>query len=121
MSRAATGFGVVLTTAGSEEQAATIARELVDRRLAACVNIITQVCSIYRWKGEVHQDEEKMLLIKTAEDRFPEVRDAIRELHTYDLPEVIFLPIEQADGDVLAWLENALSASGDEGGAPRGG
>ena len=102
-------FAVVLTTAGSGEQATAIARALVERRLAACVNIATQVCSIYRWQGKVHQDEEKLLVIKTAEHLFPEVRAAVRELHTYDLPEMILLPIAQADPEVEEWLESCLT------------
>ena len=114
MSADTTRFAVVLTTAGSEEQAVNMARELVDRRLAACVNIATQVCSIYRWKGKVLQDEEKLLVIKTAEHLFPEVRAAIRELHTYELPEMILLPIVDADPEVAEWLESCLTPDGDE-------
>jgi periplasmic divalent cation tolerance protein len=108
MSPASTRLAVVLTTAGTIEQAADIARQLVERRLAACVNIATQVCSIYRWKGKVHQDEEKLLIIKTAEHLFPRVREALRELHTYDLPEMILLPIADADPEVREWLEGCL-------------
>ncbi len=112
-------FAVVLTTAGSEEQAASLARELVERRLAACVNIATQVCSIYRWKGKVWQDEEKLLVIKTAEHLFPEVRAAIRELHTYELPEMILLPIAQADPEVEKWLASCLTPeTGEQEAAP---
>ena len=103
-----TQFVVVMTTAGSEEQAANLAQELVERRLAACVNIVTQVCSIYRWKGKVWQDEEKLLIVKTAAHLFPAVRDAIRELHTYELPEVIMVPIDEPDPEILEWLESCL-------------
>lgn len=103
-----TQFVVVMTTAGSEEQATNLAQELVDRRLAACVNIVSQVCSIYRWKGKVWQDEEKMLVVKTAAHLFPAVRDAIRELHTYELPEVIMMPIQDPDPEILEWLEGCL-------------
>ena len=107
-------FAVVLTTAGSEVQATNLARELVERRLAACVNIVTGVCSIYRWKDDVLQDEEKLLIIKTAEHLFPQVREAIRELHTYELPEMILLPIADADPKVAEWLASCLTPEGDE-------
>ena len=108
MTSTPTRLAVVLTTAGTIEQAADIARQLVERRLAACVNIATQVCSIYRWKDEIHQDEEKLLVIKTAEHLFPKVCETLRELHTYDLPEMILLPIADADPEVREWLEGCL-------------
>jgi periplasmic divalent cation tolerance protein len=106
---AETQLVVVLTTAGSEEQASNLAQELVERRLAACVNIVTQVCSVYRWKGKVWQDEEKLLIVKTAAHLFPAVRDAIRELHTYELPEVIMTPVQDPDPEILEWLESCLN------------
>jgi periplasmic divalent cation tolerance protein len=105
----ATKPAIVMTTAGSEEQAANLAQELVDRRLAACVNVVSNVCSVYRWKGKVWQDEEKMLIIKTAVHLFDDVRNLIRELHTYELPEVVMLPIHGIDSDILDWLEACLS------------
>ena len=80
-------FAVALTTAESDEQARAIARALVDRRLAACVNIVPGVRSIYRWKGQVEESDERMLVIKTSESLFPKLRAAIRELHSYELPE----------------------------------
>ncbi|MDX1388928.1 MAG: divalent-cation tolerance protein CutA [Acidobacteriota bacterium] len=107
-------FAVVLTTAGSDDQAKELARALVERRLAACVNIATHVCSIYRWKGEVCQDDEKLLIIKTAEHLFPQVQAAIRELHTYELPEKLLLPITQADPEVAAWIESSLAPGGEK-------
>lgn len=104
-------FVIVLTTAGSEEQASNLAQELVERRLAACVNIVSQVCSIYRFKGKVCRDEEKLLLVKTAAHLFPAVRAAIRELHSYELPEVVMLPLGGADPDILEWLASCLEDS----------
>ena len=103
-----TKFQLVLSGAGSDAQAEIIARGLVDRRLAACVNIVGQTCSVYRWKGEVRREEEKLLIIKTAPHLFDEVRDAIRELHTYDVPEVLALPIQNGDADYLAWVAENL-------------
>ena len=106
---------VVLTTAGSEEQAVQLAEALVERRLAACVNIQPAVRSIYRWKDRVWNDLEVMLFIKTTRARFVPLADAIRELHSYELPEIIALPVTTADARVLAWMEDVTSATtGDE-------
>jgi periplasmic divalent cation tolerance protein len=102
-------FQLVLTTAGSEEQARTIARELVDRRLAACVSILPQACSVYRWEGKVQEEDEKLLLIKTAQRLFPRLREAIRELHSYDVPELLAIPIEAGDETYLGWLNDCLT------------
>jgi periplasmic divalent cation tolerance protein len=101
-------FVLVLTTAGSEEQAESLAAELVLRELAACVNVVGPVCSVYRWKGEMAREQEHLLLIKTAEQRVPEVRAAIRELHTYEVPEILELPVLGGDPAYLAWLGGAL-------------
>lgn len=95
---------LVLTTTDREEHAGRIAEELVGRRLAACVNIIPRIRSVYRWKGEVARDEEFLLLCKTRPERFEELRSAVREIHTYDCPEVIALPVTAGDRDYLAWL-----------------
>jgi periplasmic divalent cation tolerance protein len=96
---------IVLTTTGSEEEARKIARALVDRRLAACVNIVPQIESIYRWQEKIDESREWLLLIKTSTDLFPAVRDAIRELHSYDLPECIAVNIENAVQNIFnGWL-----------------
>jgi periplasmic divalent cation tolerance protein len=95
---------LVLSTAGSQEQARKIARALVERRLAACVNVVPQAESIYRWQGKVESAEEWLLLIKTTAQKFPAVRDAIAELHTYDLPECIAVKIEEGSVAYLKWL-----------------
>ncbi len=97
---------IVLSTAGSEEEAQKIARELVERRLAACVNIVPKVESIYRWQGKVESAREWLLLIKTTAGKFEKVRDAIRELHSYDLPECIAVAIEDGSPEYLRWLED---------------
>jgi periplasmic divalent cation tolerance protein len=101
---------IILTTAGSEEEAKKIARAMVERRLAACVNIIPQMESIYRWQGKVDESREWLLLIKTSAALFPAVRDAIRELHSYDLPECIALNIADGNKEYLKWLENSVGA-----------
>ena len=98
---------IVFSTAGSEQEAHKIAHILVKRRLAACVNILPQVQSIYRWKGEIESAQEWLLLIKTRADKFPAVRDAIGELHSYEVPECIVLEIEDGSLPYLQWLEKA--------------
>jgi len=98
---------IVLSTAGSEQEAHKIAHVLVKRRLAACVNIVPRVQSIYRWKGEIEPAQEWLLLIKTRADKFPAVRDAIGELHSYEVPECVVLEIEDGSLPYLQWLEKA--------------
>lgn len=98
---------IVLTTTGSEDEARKIASHLVEQRLAACVNVIPRVESIYRWQGKVESAQEWLLLIKTTAARFPAVRDAIRELHSYDLPECVVLKIEDGSPEYLQWLEQS--------------
>lgn len=95
---------IVLTTAGTREEAARIARALVDRRLAACVNLTGPIQSVYRWKGEVETAEEWLLLAKTTVAAVDQVRAAIQELHSYELPECIVLPIEGGSQEYLAWI-----------------
>lgn len=104
---------IVLSTAGSEEEARKIAQHLVDRRLAACVNIVPQIESTYRWAGKVESSREWLLLIKTTSERFPAVRAAIQELHSYDLPECIAIGIEDGSSGYLQWLEDSVRVNPD--------
>ena len=99
---------IVLSTAGSEEEAQKIARHLVEHQLAACVNVVPRVESIYRWQGKVESSQEWLLLVKTSAEYFSRVRDAIRELHSYDLPECIVIPIEDGSSEYLDWLAKSL-------------
>jgi periplasmic divalent cation tolerance protein len=99
---------LVLTTAGSNEEARKIARALVERRLAACVNIVKQVESVYRWKEKVDEAQEWLLVIKTTAAAFERVRDAIRELHSYDLPECVCVSIENGSPEYLKWIGEAV-------------
>jgi periplasmic divalent cation tolerance protein len=108
MSRTNPEFRVVLCTAGSDAQAREIARALVERRLAACVNVVPSVCSTYRWKGEIVEDGEALMIVKTSASRVEEVRRAVRELHSYDTPEVLVLDVSGGDADYLAWLGENL-------------
>jgi periplasmic divalent cation tolerance protein len=102
---------VVLTTCKSDNQAELIARHLVDKRLAACVNILPAVRSIYRWEGNVEEATEVMLLIKTRSDLFADLQAAVTELHSYEVPELIALPIVEGSNAYLAWLNGELRAS----------
>jgi periplasmic divalent cation tolerance protein len=95
----------VLITAPDEENAARIGRTLVEERLAACANIIRGVRSIYRWKEEIFDEPECMLLIKTAADNFTFLEKRIRELHPYEVPEVIALRISEGSKPYLDWIE----------------
>ena len=99
---------IVLTTAGSAEEAGKIARQLVERGLAACVNIVPRVESIYRWQGRVESAEEWLLIVKTTAECFPAVRDAIRELHSYEVPECIAITVEDGSLPYLKWLEESV-------------
>lgn len=100
---------IVLSTAGSQDEARKIAHALVERRLAACVNVIAPIESIYRWQGKVESAQEWLLVIKTTAGAFIRVRDAIRELHSYDLPECIMLPIEDGSSGYLKWIGDSVS------------
>jgi periplasmic divalent cation tolerance protein len=99
---------IVLCTAGSEDEARKIARHLVEQRLAACVNIVPQIESIYRWQGKLESAREWLLLIKTTENIFPAVRDAIRELHSYELPECISISVEDGSPAYLEWIDQSV-------------
>ena len=95
---------VVLTTAPTAEEADALAAALVERQLAACVQIVGPVTSVYRWEGAVQRSEERLLLVKTTAAAYPRVEAAIRELHSYECPEVVALPIEAGSRDYLAWI-----------------
>jgi periplasmic divalent cation tolerance protein len=99
---------IVLSTAGSRDEARKIARALVERRLAACVNIVAPVESVYRWQGEVENAEEWLLIIKTTAQAFSKVREAICELHSYDLPECVLLSIEDGSKTYLEWIGESV-------------
>jgi len=99
---------LVLTTAGSNDEARRIADALLERRLAACVNIVSKAESIYRWKGKVEEATEWLMWIKTTQAAFPRVRDTIRELHSYELPECLCVAIEDGSPEYLKWLEESV-------------
>ncbi|MGD0215274.1 MAG: divalent-cation tolerance protein CutA [Terriglobales bacterium] len=99
---------LVLTTCGSLEEARSIAQALVERQLAACVNIAPQIESVYRWQGEVETATECLLVIKTTIEAFHRVREALAELHSYELPECIEIAIEEGSAPYLEWIGESV-------------
>ena len=100
---------LVLVTCANEEQGASIARTLVGERLAACVNIVGQVRSIYRWQGKVEDDRETLLLVKTGKALLPRLERRVRELHTYDVPEIMALSFDRGSKPYLDWLLGSVA------------
>jgi periplasmic divalent cation tolerance protein len=95
---------VILVTVGSEAEAEMIAKAVVEEQLAACVNILSPMRSVYRWEGKVTDDREWLLLIKTRAERFAAVETRVKALHSYQVPEVIALPIMAGTEEYLRWL-----------------
>src|SRR5437867_12711729 len=95
---------VVLRTAAERDEAGRIAEMLVNSRLAACVQILPEIQSVYRWKGEVQRNTETLLLAKTTSDKFDELNRAVREIHSYDTPEIVALPVSAASAPYLKWV-----------------
>jgi len=96
---------VIFITAGSMNDGEKIARALVEDRLAACCNIIPGIQSIYRWKGQVNQDQEVLLIVKSVVERIEDIKKRVRELHAYEVPELIVLTISDGLQDYLQWIE----------------
>jgi periplasmic divalent cation tolerance protein len=103
------GALVVLCTLGASDDAEHFARALVERRVAACVNVVPGVTSVYRWQGRVERDEERLLVIKTRAERFEELKAAILDLHPYDVPEIIALDVTAGSEPYLAWLAASVA------------
>jgi periplasmic divalent cation tolerance protein len=100
---------LVMTTVARAEDAEYLAREAVERRLAACVNLLPPMTSVYRWHGEVTRQEEHLVLFKTRADRFPALRDRLLEIHPYEVPEIVAVPIETGSDGYLKWLDDSLA------------
>ena len=98
---------IVLITAGSEEEAHKIAELLVNEKKAACVNILPGVDSLFWWEGKIDSARESLLLVKTKTSLFPEVVELVKRTHSYEVPEVIALPIIAGSDDYLKWLDAA--------------
>jgi len=101
-------FAVVLVTAGSVEEGAAIGKTLVEERLAACCSVVPGVHSIYRWNGAIVEDAECLLVLKTETRLFDELERRIRALHSYEVPEVLLLPIDAGSEPYLQWLSANL-------------
>jgi periplasmic divalent cation tolerance protein len=99
---------LVLSTCGSSGEARKLAQALVEKQLAACVNIVPQIESVYYWKGKVETSTEYLLLIKTTAGAFDELRDVLTELHSYDVPECIEIAIEDGSAAYLAWIGESV-------------
>jgi periplasmic divalent cation tolerance protein len=99
---------LVSTTCGSEEEAKRLAQLLVEERLAACVQILPQVFSVYRWRGAVEEGCECLLLVKSRRDLFGELCRRLRAAHSYELPEIAVLPVVDGDLDYLSWIDAGL-------------
>lgn len=100
---------VVLSTCASADEARRIADELIAQRLAACVNLLPPVRSVYHWKGAVEEGEETLMIIKSARPLFEQLQAAIVRLHSYEVPEIIALPIVDGAASYLAWMDNELA------------
>ena len=101
---------IVITTTASPEEAASIGRTLVEEHLAACATMVPSVQSIYRWQGEIESATETLLLLKTEPDQLRPLETRLRELHSYDTPEFLVLPVESGSHAYLEWLHASLKA-----------
>jgi periplasmic divalent cation tolerance protein len=103
---------VILVTVSTEDEGRKIARHLVEARLAACVNITPPIESFYRWEGEIADDKEYQLFIKSTRELFPEIQEAVSKLHSYQMPEIICLPIIDGSQDYLGWVGDSVKRAG---------
>jgi periplasmic divalent cation tolerance protein len=95
---------IVLITAGSQIEAATIAEQLISDRLAACVQILPSIESVYWWKGKIERTPEVLLLAKTTQEKFEDLEKSVRSRHSYDIPEILALPVTAGSAPYLEWL-----------------
>jgi periplasmic divalent cation tolerance protein len=99
---------IVLCTASTEKEAMTIAQALVEREEAACVNLVPMIRSVFRWKGKIWNENEQLLVIKTTAAAFEDLRRTIKELHSYELPEILALPVSDGEPNALAWIGSSV-------------
>lgn len=100
---------IVLTTVSESFDAPAMARELVERRLVACVNIVEGINSIYRWHGKIEQDGEQLLIMKTVDELVGELKEAVFARHPYEVPEFVVLPIDRIEGPYRDWLVESVA------------
>ncbi|CAN5504950.1 divalent-cation tolerance protein CutA [soil metagenome] len=105
-------YVLVLTTLPADADAAAFSRRLVEQRLAACVNLLPPMESVYRWEGEIAQETERQIVMKTTRERVPALWDGVRDLHPYDLPEFIVLPIVDGNDGYLRWVGESTGGPG---------
>jgi|ERR1035441_999960 periplasmic divalent cation tolerance protein len=102
---------VVFTTCGSEEEARTLATMLIEKHLAACVNFTAPLTSVYRWKGKVEESREWLLIVKSRRELFNQLRIALEAAHSYELPEVLAIPVVEGSPNYLAWVDEETRCS----------
>ena len=102
-------YVIVLTTLPADADGRAFGRTLVEERLAACVNLLPPMDSLYRWEGQVEQDTERQVIIKTSRERLVALWDRIRELHPYEIPEFVVLPIHDGSDSYLKWIAESTS------------
>lgn len=101
-------FIIILITVGSIDEAQQISRALLEQKKVACVNIVPKISSLFWWQGKIDQENEVLLLAKTKKSKFPEIINLVKEVHSYDVPEVIALPIIAGNPDYLEWIEREI-------------
>jgi len=101
-------FYLVLITTKNHAEAERIAKKIVGEKLAACVNVVPNISSTYRWKGKIERSRETLLLIKTSGEKLDKLFERIKEIHSYEVPEIIALPIERGLPEYLKWLKESL-------------
>ncbi len=102
-------FRIVLSTAGSEEEGAQIAKSLIERKLCACVNLVPKIRSLYRWEGEVQDDAEVLLIMKTTQDKLGALSGHLAQIHSYDVPEVLAIAVDKGSVSYLEWLAESCA------------
>ena len=102
-------FRVVISTAGTEEEGERIAKSLLERKLCACVNLVPKVRSFYRWEGAIQDDAEVLLIMKTTKEKLQRLSEHLAEIHSYDVPEVLAVAVDQGRASYLEWLAESCA------------
>ena len=100
---------IVFTTVSNVADAEALATKIVEAKLAACIQILPQIRSVYYWEGKLQNEAEHLLLIKTLDEKYLELESFVRENHSYDVPEIVAIPAEKVSGDYLAWVRNVMN------------
>jgi periplasmic divalent cation tolerance protein len=104
---------LVLVTASTEKEAVNIAQALVEREEAACVNVVPMIRSIYRWKGKIWNEAEQLMIIKTTAPALEDVKRTVKELHSYELPEILAVSVDDGEASALAWIASSVKRARD--------